>query len=194
MVRIFLLIVFLFCSAFNYQAQSNFSVGVRAGILEGAGKALGSTVVIKKNITSDFKLTLNSSYYNWNNKNDYSVYRGVYHQGQMYIKKFIDYLIPVRVGLEYNFGKSKSRPYLAIEWAVNFIANEIHYPYLIETDTFSYIMYDKEKSKSAYASFGFCLGYSFFLNDNFNIDFSVVSHTGGNLQYANFSGGINYNL
>ncbi len=194
MVRIFLLIVFLFCSSFNYQAQSNFSVGVRTGILEGAGKALGGTVVIKKNITMDFKLILNSSYNYWNNKNDYSVNRRLYQPDQLYTKKFIDYLIPVRVGFEYNFGKSKSRPYLAIEWAVNFIKNEIHYPYLIETDTFSYIMYDKEKSKSAYASFGFCLGYSFFMNEDFNIDFSVISHTGGNLQYANFCGGVNYYL
>lgn len=194
MVRIFWFAVILCCSSINNHAQSQFSVGVRTGILEGAGKAFGGAIVIKNNITPDFKLTLNSSYYNWHNKNDYSINRGMYNPGGMYVKKFIDYLIPVRVGIEYNFGKSKSRPYLAIEWAVNFIGDETHYPYLIETDTFSYIMYDKEKTKSVYASFGFCLGYTFFINDDFNIDLSVVSHSGGNLQYANFNGGINYNL
>jgi hypothetical protein len=175
------------------EAQSKRTIGFSAGILHLNGTTLGTSVLFENKIDDNLEFIVTGGIYFWDKSGDFN--SSYYAEPvEKHVKEFANWIIPARVGLKYNFGKTPSHPFASIEWGLNYINEDLQYPFFNTNTGTQIIDYKITNRKMLYASFGFAMGYTFNLSSAWNLDIGIVSHTGSKWQYINFISAVKYSI
>jgi len=174
--------------------QEKNSIGISAGILRLGGTAFGGSILYEKEIQQNIEFTFSIGAYSWNYGKDINT-GSFFKTAETHIAEIMNWIIPARIGLKYNFGKSPSLPYASVEWGLNYIGEKLHSPIkLTPENPIHLIIYNTQERKVMLASLGLTMGYTINIQNNWDADIGIVTHTFRRMQYINFITSIKHSI